>query len=74
MQTSKFFKIVQNLAIFGKIARTPTEEKVDFWTPNKYSCYSQPRSRVNDIFEIWTEFWNLHVSFQNRQRDFRVPV
>ena len=36
--------------------------------------YSQPRSRVNDIFEIWTEFWNLHVSFQNRQRDFRVPV
>ena len=36
--------------------------------------YSQPRSRVNDIFEIWTEFWNLHVSFENRQRDFRVPV
>ena len=23
----KFLKIVQNLAIFGKIARTPTEEK-----------------------------------------------
>ena len=27
------------------------------------SVYSQPKSRVNDIFEIWTEFWNLHVSF-----------
>ena len=38
------------------------------------SSYSQPRSRVNDIFEIWTEFWKLHVSFENRQRDFRVPV
>ena len=30
-------KILQNLAIFGKIARTPTEEKVDFWTLKKYS-------------------------------------
>ena len=34
----KVFKIVQNLVIFGKIARTPTEEKVEFWTPKKYSC------------------------------------
>ena len=38
MQTSKFLKIVQNLVIFGKIARTPTEEIVEFWTPKKYSC------------------------------------
>ena len=26
------------------------------------------------IFEIWTEFWKLHVSFEHYQRDFRVPV
>ena len=29
-----------------------------------YVIYSQPTSRVNDIFEIWMEFWNLHVSFE----------
>ena len=26
------------------------------------------------IFEIWTEFWNLQVSFEHRQRDFKVLV
>ena len=31
-------------------------------------------SRVTGIFEISTEFSNLHVSFEDRQRDFRVPV
>ena len=31
------FKIFKKV-IFGKIARTPTEEKVEFWTPKKYSC------------------------------------
>ena len=26
------------------------------------------------IFEIWTAFWNLHVTFEHHQQDFRVPV
>ena len=38
------------------------------------SAYSQSASRVTGIFEIWTEFGNLHVSFEHRRRDFRVPV
>ena len=29
---------------------------------------------MTSIFEIWTEFWNLHASFEHRHRDFRVPV
>ena len=36
--------------------------------------YSQSTSRVTGIFEIWMEFWNLHVSFEHRQQDFRVPL
>ena len=42
------------------------------WNANK--TYSQSTSRVTAIFEIWTEFWKLHVSFEHCQRDFRVPV
>ena len=38
------------------------------------SSYSQFTSRVTGIFEIWTAFWNLHVSFEHRQRGFKVPV
>ena len=38
------------------------------------NTYSQPMSCVTSIFEIWIEFWNLHVSFEHRQRDFRVPI
>ena len=40
---------------------------------NKFS-YSQSTSRVTSIFEIWTEFWNLHAGLEHQQRDFRVPV
>ena len=36
--------------------------------------YSQSTSCVTCSFEIWTEFWNLHVRFEHRQQDFRVPV
>ena len=28
----------------------------------------------DSIFEIWMEFWNLHVSLEHRQWDFRVPA
>ena len=35
--------------------------------------YGQSASRVTSFFEIGTEFWNLHHSFEHRQRDFRIP-
>ena len=38
------------------------------------SSYCQFMSRVTGIFEIWTAFWNLHVSFEHRQRGFKVPA
>ena len=39
-----------------------------------WKLYSQFTSCVISIFEIWTEFWNLHDSFEHRQQDFRVPI
>ena len=38
------------------------------------SCYGQCMSRVTGIFEIWTAFWNLLVSFEHRQWGFKVPA
>ena len=40
----------------------------------KHKNYSQSTSRMTGIFEIWTEFSNLQVSFEHRQQDFRVPI
>ena len=38
-------------------------------------CHNLSTSRVSSIIVIWTEFWKyMHVSFEHRQRDFRVPA
>ena len=46
--------------------------KITWW--NDTYMYSQSMSCMISIFEIWMEFWNLHVSFEHCRRDFRVSV
>ena len=41
---------------------------------SRRDSYGQFMPRVTGIFEIWTVFWNLHVSFEHCQRGFKVPV
>ena len=35
------------------------------WDFDIWAIYSQSTSQVTSIFEIWTEFWNLHASFEH---------